>query len=468
MFNAKKLENDKMDKFRGMLEDYNIANGIVDNFVELSESQERVLEIFKSGRNVAMMGPGGVGKSFLIREMRYQSERLWPLKRIVVTATTGIAAYNLSNAVTINSFLGIGTGEQSIEGIIKRVRKKFVVRERINSTDIIIIDEVSMMSAELFEKMNTLLQTIRKSKAPFGGIQVVLSFDLKQLLPVFNRQNFWNNTEQDTRLIFESPTFTRYFTSANTIQLKKNFRQTDAVFRDMLMRIRDGEQTERDIEMLRGRLITKLTVKPSDKELEDAVHLVTSNKQAQIINLSNLNNLKSKEVRYKSEFVENGDSEVCADLTKDLHNQFEQKGINEICLKKGARVMLLKNINVEEGLVNGSVGTIENFSLEGFPVVKFDNGVLREIVPVEWEVEYGDNTTKAIQVPLMLCWAITCHKSQSLTLDKAVMCLDSAFCDHMIYVALSRMRTLEGLYLESFDPKKITINEKVKKYLSTI
>ena len=460
MYNASKIQDDSIMKARMLMEEFEIDGADVD-FVNLSESQKTAISLFKAGRNVAIMGAAGCGKSYLIREMKYQTEKLCMSKKIVITATTGIAAYNL-NGITINSFLGIGNGEQDIDTIIKRVRRKVGVRDRIRSTDIIVIDEVSMMSAELFEKTNALLQAIRKSSAPFGGIQVVLSFDMLQLLPVFNRNTSLFKDAQDTRLIFESDVFKRYFNTNNTITLVENFRQTNSKFKDTLQRIRNGEQTVEDIDMLKTRLVSNL--KPKTEELQDAVHLVSSNKQAQMINLSNLSSISSDAVSYKSEFGENGDKEICSELTKELHNQFAQKGINEITLKKGARVMLLKNLSVEEGLVNGSVGTIEKFGDHG-PVVKFDNGVKREITPVEWVIEFGENCSKAVQVPLMLCWAITIHKCQSLTLDKAIMSLGDAFCDHMIYVALSRVRSIEGLYLKSFAASKITVNERVKEFL---
>lgn len=149
-----------------------------------------------------------------------------------------------------------------------------------------------------------------------------------------------------------------------------------------------------------------------------------------------------------------------------LHN-LNKKGILNIELKVNARVMLIKNISVEEGLVNGSVGTITHFE-NNIPFVKFDNGIQRLITPVDWELQYEDSTCKATQIPLMLCWAITHHKSQSLTLEHAILELDDCFCDHQVFVALSRLKTLNGLYLKSFNPYKITVNNNVKKYTTSI
>lgn len=442
------------DEYRGLLEEYGIPQ------VDLSKSQKRALDLFTASKNVLIIGSAGVGKSFLIKEMKYQSKQ----RHMVVTATTGIAAYNV-NGLTLNSFMGVGTGEQSVDILVKKVQRKRGVRERIRCTDILVVDEASMLSAELFEKINVVCQTIRRSSAPFGGIQVILSCDMLQLLPIFKRNTFGTTSQQDTRLLFESSVFKKYFNAANTVTLTENFRQTGTKFKETLLRIRMGEHTDADVELLRSRMISRVC--PSDALLQDAVHLVSSNRQAQAINMNNLNTIDDEIVEYNSAFSENGDKELCVELTRELQSQFELKGINKVRLKKGARVMLIKNLSVEEGLVNGSVGTIDKFTSGGYPIVKFDNRVTREILPVEWELEFGDSTSKAVQVPLMLCWAITCHKSQSLTLDKAVMTLGDAFCDHQIYVALSRIRTLEGLYLDTFDPKKITVNEKVKEFLRT-
>jgi len=138
-----------------------------------------------------------------------------------------------------------------------------------------------------------------------------------------------------------------------------------------------------------------------------------------------------------------------------------------IRLAKGARVMLVKNIDVENGLVNGATGIVKDFQW-GFPIVKFDNGHEVLIKETEWELEIDSYKMIARQVPLMLAWAITTHKSQSLTFDSAIMDLADCFTDAMVYVALSRVRTLSGLYLSSFDPKKITVNQKTIEFLKNI
>lgn len=462
MYNQQKQNDDKMDRYRSMIEDFNDENGIQNEFVTLSESQRKALNIFKEGKNALILGAAGSGKSKLIQEMKYITNK-YTNKKIVVTATTGIASYNV-NGLTINSFLGIGTGEQEISILIKRVSKKACIRQRLRSTDILVIDEISMMSAELFEKIDLLCQAILKKQLPFGGIQVVMTGDFHQLLPCFNKnENLFAN--QDKRLIFESDTFNMYFKSFNTVTLTSNFRQNDPLLLEILTRIRTGDHTENDMTVLQSRLNV-------DSNVQATVHLVSSNKQAQIINLTNLNNLKTDGIRFEAKFSQEGKSDIAKELTNELESQFRQKGIIETVLKQDARVMLIKNLCIEDGLVNGSVGTVTSFqtSVDNvlFPVVRFDNGITRTISPVDWELEIEGARATAVQLPLMLCWAITIHKCQSITLDKAVMDLASCFTDAMVYVALSRVRTLDGIFLNSFDKRKIKANEKVKEYLSNI
>jgi ATP-dependent DNA helicase PIF1 len=225
-FNPHKNELDSFEKFRAYIEEYNETNGILDqNVVEMSPSQQKAIDIFKRGDNLLIIGEGGTGKSWTIRELKYQTQKAGH-KVIAISATTGIAAWNI-NGVTIQSFMGIGTGDADISHILKRIDKKMHVRRRIRDTDIIVIDEVSMASASLFEKINAVCQHVRKSSKPFGGIQIVLTGDLLQLCPVFD------NFAMDTRLVFESALFQSMFNIklGNIVVLESNFRQNDHVFR---------------------------------------------------------------------------------------------------------------------------------------------------------------------------------------------------------------------------------------------
>ena len=374
-------------------------------------------------------------------------------------STTGVSAYSI-NGMTIHSFLGIGTGDQPIDMLIRRIYKKTVYRERINSINTLVIDEASMLSANLFEKMNKICQVIRNDNRFFGGIQMIFSMDPLQLLPVFNK-NALLYKDIDERLIIESPVFNKEFKKSNIIILKENFRQkNDPAFIDLLTRVRYGTITESDIALLNTRRI--MPIDPSKH-----VHLVSSNKKAQFINDTEINKLDGPSKTYKSSFKTIGQNKDLQDmLKKELEYQFKQKGINELILKKDTRVMLIKNLDTSIGLVNGAIGTVINLTpLE----VEFDNSGKKHIIEkVDWELEIDGCKVNGTQIPLMLAYSLTIHKLQSLTLQSGVLDLADCFCDHQIFVALSRLTSLEGIYLKSFNPAKITINKKMKEFLENL
>jgi hypothetical protein len=405
--------------------------------------------------------------SHIIKTMEEYVKTNHQNKKMYLSSTTGISAYNIGG-MTIHSFMGIGTGDMPIDVLISRIKRRKMYRDRIINTDILVIDEVSMLSGELFEKLNLICQNIRKNNMFFGGIQVIFTGDFLQLLPVFNKnKDLYENI--DDRLIIESPLFNRMFNDENIIILKENFRQkNDSVFINVLLRIRDGTFTEDDINVLKTRQLLP-------ENIQEHVHLVSSNKKAQTINDTQLNKLKTPKVKYTSSYTSSGkNKEIKELLTKELQFQFTQKGINELILKKGARVMLIKNLDVSLGLVNGAIGTIVNFIPDpstdcDIPIVKFDNSNIKHpISVVSWELEIDGCKGMANQIPLMLAYSVTIHKSQSLTLDSGILDLGDCFCDHQIYVALSRLKSLNGLYLKSFNKDKISVNKKMRDFLTTL
>lgn len=462
--NVLEVESQLNQTIQDMLKDANINVDIHDN---LSDSQKRALELFKENRNLLILGCGGTGKSFLIKTMEEYIKTSQKNKKMYLCSTTGISAYNIGG-MTIHSFMGIGTGDMPIENLIKKVKRRKMYRDRIINTDILVIDEVSMLSGELFEKLHLICQNIRKNNMFFGGIQVIFTGDFLQLLPVFNKnKDLYENV--DERLIIESPLFHQMFNKENIVILQENFRQqNDKTFINLLLRIRDGSFKDEDVGLLGSRRI-------SPSNLNEHVHLVSSNKKAQMINESQLNKLKTPKVRYVSSYTSSGkDADVKELLTNELKFQLNQKGINDLILKKGARVMLIKNLDVSIGLVNGALGTIVDFipdpsTNHNIPIVKFDsNNTKHPISVVSWELEVDGCKGMAHQIPLMLAYSVTIHKSQSLTLDSAILDLEDCFCDHQIYVALSRLKSLNGLYLKSFNKNKITVNKKMREFLENL
>jgi ATP-dependent DNA helicase PIF1 len=404
---------------------------------DLSEGQELAIEKFKKGENIMLVSPGGCGKSHVIKKMKEMTD-----KNMYLTATTGVAAYTIGG-MTINSFLGIGTGSASAQELYKKVRFSEQVMARIISTDILVVDEISMMPASLFEKINYLLMAIKKSPKFFGGIQVVFSGDFMQAMPIFKE-------EKDRRLIFESSLIKDNF---NIIKLTKNFRQYDDYrFADLLSRLRLGNTTQEDIDTIVDRNV--------ECNLEkDPVFLTSTNKKASEINKLKMNKIKEEERVYNMKLSGN------IEMKKELKYQMSLKGMDCLCLKKTARVMLVKNIDTDFGMVNGAMGVIQEF-VSGYPEVKFDNGIVRVIREETWELNV--NGAKAIvkQLPLMISYACTIHKSQSLTLKNAILDLEGVFSEHMIYVGMSRVSSLEGVYIHSFNPNKIKVSQKCLDFIA--
>ena len=451
--------DDMLSKIKDLLVDHNNKTGSsipIEYNLDLSSTQKEAFDKFKSGESLLILGSAGTGKSKLVKEFYKHVKKNSSDKMMYITSTTGISAYNIGG-ITINSFMGIGTGEDSLEVLIKRLRYKIAIKDRIRRTDILVIDEISMMSAAIFEKINSIFQILKRSKKPFGGVQIILTGDFLQLETVFSNNN------GDNRLIIESDLFKKIF-EKSTVILKENFRQSsDKEYIDILMRIRKGNYNQNDIDILKTRLLKKNT---SD-DLTKHVHLVSSNWKAQQINNRYLDMINEKDYHYHTIYSKNGDKDTCEMLCKELKVQFVQKGIESLVLRKGCRVLLIKNLDVESGLVNGSIGTVVELFTDTVRV-SFDNGITEIINRVEWELEIDNAKVICKQIPLMLSYSITIHKSQSLSLESAVLDLSDCFCNHMVYVALSRVRSLSGLYLKSFDPVKITVNEKLLHFINGI
>lgn len=426
----------------------------------LSESQKVAFEKFKEGKNIAIIASAGYGKSLLIKTMyEYnlsfrQESNYTPM---FLTATTGIAAYNL-NGMTIHSFMGFGTGSGTLQSLIRKIARSNDAVNKLKMDHILVIDEISMLSAELFENINAIYKHFRRSNKFFGGIQVIFSMDPMQLLPVFVNKTYGNETTiQDKRLIVESADF---IDNVETVLLKENFRQSnDPSFLDLLNRVRMGEQTKQDI------LLFKKKKEMYDTELENLpdgvvpVHLVVSNNKAKIINTESLKSIKSKEYVYTASFSSKGpDQDIISNLKKELTTQFDIRGLLELRLKVNSRIMLIKNLDTGIGLVNGAVGTVVSLDQRSIKV-KFDNGVTSCVGRIDTELELFENKVTATQMPLIMAYAITIHRCISLTLDYAIMDLGDCFCDNQFYTAVSRVKNLDGLLLKSFGVHKIKTNQ---------
>jgi ATP-dependent DNA helicase PIF1 len=449
----------------------------------------------QAGDSIFITGSAGTGKSYLLKKIIYEWNRID--KKFAITATTGIAALGIGGR-TFHSFawLTVDDDDESVSAadIFNRLKKKpslFKFYERImNDLEALIIDEVSMMSASLLSKTSDLFKMVRNNGAPFGGLQLILGGDFYQLPTVNSR----------TKFLFQSPIF--YECIRDIVVLDKVYRQKDSVFTDLLGRMRTAELTEGDIEILKSRVnadITRFGIEPTQ--------LYSTNKDVDRINQDKLSQIKMPDVCFERftgitsrdmspESKKNNLEKFERDIAHSAPQKVTLRGPSDKLL--GAQVMLTFNLNQDSGLVNGSRGVVIGFKEPGEDlkpspktVLDTDNDavntayikglempLVRFLVndePLEVLIPYVKITRKitdakkswayAWHMPLKLAWATTVHKSQGQSLDCVRANLDSTiFEDGQAYVAVSRARTLEGLTLTAFDPKSVRANEAVKQF----
>jgi len=382
--------------------------------------QSDALNILKSGRNVYLTGAAGSGKTYVLNQyIQHLKERG---VSVAVTASTGIAATHIGG-MTIHSWSGMGIKDGLSEYDIELLTQKEHLWKRYDKTRVLILDEVSMIGARMFDSLDRLARAMRGNDAPFGGIQVVLSGDFFQLPPIVkgggpvqyvDSARAW--TEMDVRVCY----------------LEEQHRQDDMSLENILSEIRSGEISYRTQEIFQ-----EITGAPRTSELEPT-RLYTHNVDVDAVNNAKLKELPGELHSYK--MTTRGKGSVLAGLCKSI------LAPEELQLKKDAVVMFVKN-NFEEGYVNGTLGKVVDFE-DGMPVVETYDGKRINAAPATWEVEDdGKILAAAEQLPLRLAWAITVHKSQGMSLDAAEIDLSRSFVPGQGYVALSRLRTLEGLTL---------------------
>jgi len=446
-----------------------------------SDEQQLCFEKYLNGENLFITGPGGSGKSFLIKNIVKHAEK--NNKNIKICALTGCAAILLEcKATTLHMFSGIGFANKKNDEIIQELftTKRYKLKNWRN-LEILIIDEVSMMSLKIFLLLDLIAKKFYKNNNPFGGLQVIFTGDFYQLSPVCN--SFLE--KEEAMFCFEHELWNQLFAEENQIVLKTIFRQKDETLLKILKYIRKGQITPSSRIALESRIFNALELNLIKK---DKILTILSpiKRDVEQINLKEYLKLdKSLEEReYVLNYIdlyikydEDADEKKnlfalllkSNDHLKKDYDFLANNILAEKCLKLkiGTHVMCIANINLsgELQIANGSQGIIVSFNDKKMPYVKFNN--IEEPILIDyyiWKSEFNKRVG-LMQLPLIYSWAITIHKSQGLTLENAIIDIGSnIFADGQTYVALSRVKSLDGLYLTSFDCSKIKCNPLVKKF----
>ena len=398
-----------------------------------------------TGTNVFLTGKAGTGKTTFLRELKRRSP-----KRMIVVAPTGVAAIN-AGGVTIHSFFQLpfgpyvpGNAEGGAENE-KRYTNKFS-REKINiirSLDLLVIDEISMVRADLLDAVSDVLCRYKDRSRPFGGVQLLMIGDLQQLAPV---------VKDDEWVLLKERYASPFFFCSRALQevpyvgieLTQVYRQTDVAFLDLLNKVRDNRADQATLQALNRRYIPGF--RPDDTE--GYITLTTHNYQAQQINREKLEELEGKAYSYEAEIV-------------DEFPEYSFPTDRHLVLKKGAQVMFVKNdASPEKRYYNGKIGRVTTISSDHILVRCGEEREAITVAKEEWmntkytidaETQEISETVEGVfrQYPLKTAWAITIHKSQGLTFERAIVDAGAAFTHGQVYVALSRCKTLEGLVLSS-------------------
>jgi len=368
--------------------------------------------------------------------------------RVGVCAPTGVAAVHVGGN-TLHAFFGIGLGKGSLANVVQKVKENPEAKKRIEETDVLIIDECSMLSSDLLELLDHVARTFRSetSLLPFGGLQLVCFGDFFQLPPV--------SKGPEKPFCFESPVWQELGLDENMVDLVEVQRQDNLGFVNLLQSIRVGRCSHEDIEALNRKCVISETHQlPTDGIVP--TRLYSLNRDVDVENEARLAELDAEEVVCTAfnKWKEPMPVGTLASVKKQMEASLFKEVPEKIVLKAGAQVMLTRNKNLDQNLVNGSRGVVVTFQKKNgedpVPVVRFDCGVTVAIPPVEamrFNPDGGPGCLTRSQVPLKLAWAVTVHKSQGTTLTRAMLDISSAFEFGQCYVALSRVRSLDGLWL---------------------
>ncbi|CCV02300.1 helicase [Invertebrate iridescent virus 30] len=432
-------------------EQYNQNNPITDKFIPNPE-QQYTLRLIEEGKNIFINAPAGTGKSALIK---YFWQQNFNKKVLGLTSTTGISALNIGGS-TLHSFLGIGLGKENVDDLYDKIIKNREKHELWLKLDLLIIDEISMLHPELFNKLEKVARLVRENKKKFGGIQLIVTGDLFQLPPV----------SQDSTLIINSSKFNKCIDTI--VEFRNIIRQVDPIFKNILNKIRIGIVDTQVKKLLKKRFIKapkqpNIQIKPTK--------LYCTRKSVDHLNENELNKLANKGYTFR-EYIMEFINQNCPISFDYIIKNFVKNSTTPSTLQICEQTQVMLTYNISPTLVNGSRGIVTGFTPENYPLVTFINGETVIVRPIKFSLHCTLRCGKvklvgyAVQVPLKIAYALTIHACQGSTLDYASINLRETFEYGQAYTALSRVRTLDGLFLKKFNFDVIQAHPKALKFLN--
>lgn len=401
-------------------------------------TQQEAIDAMLTGKNVFLTGEPGAGKTYTLNKFIEYARQLG--KRIAITASTGIAASHI-DGVTIHSWSGLGIAEQISDEELERMSWKPYIRDKYHRCDILIIDEVSMLHGEYIDMVERACRWVRRNDLPFGGLQVILVGDLFQLPPV--------SRDNNPTYVHQSEAWLR--ANLTVCYLTEQHRQgADDKLLDLLRSMRAGDFSSEQNKLLDSRV--------GLEHSDDITRLYTHNVDVDAMNRRKLEELDAP--IKTSQMTHDGDPYRVQAMKRNI------LAPETFYWAVGAEVMFVAN-NFDEGYVNGTRGTITGISSDGSPLVETVDGAQIKVEDHTWKA-YDDQgryiVAEVTQLPLRLAWAVTIHKSQGMSLDAAEIDLSKAFTPGMGYVALSRVRSLEGLYLTGLGGEAFRMDEDIREF----
>uniref|UniRef100_A0A8C6RXW5 ATP-dependent DNA helicase PIF1 n=2 Tax=Nannospalax galili TaxID=1026970 RepID=A0A8C6RXW5_NANGA len=409
---------------------------------QLSEEQAAVLRMALKGQSIFFTGSAGTGKSYLLKRILGSL----PPTGTVATASTGVAACHIGGT-TLHAFAGIGSGQAPLAQCVALAQRPGVQQGWLNCQRLV-IDEISMVEADLFDKLEAVARAVRQQNKPFGGIQLIICGDFLQLPPV-------TKGLQPPRFCFQAKSWRRCVPV--TVELTKVWRQADQTFISLLQAVRLGRCSDEVTRQLRATAAHKV-----GQDGIMATRLCTHQDDVALTNKKCLQELPGEVHSFEA-------MDSNPELAWILDAQCPVSHVLQ--LKLGAQVMLVKNLAVSRGLVNGARGVVVGFEAEGrgLPQVRFLCGVTEVIRTDRWTVQVtGGHFLSRQQLPLQLAWAMSIHKSQGMSLDCVEISLGRVFASGQAYVALSRARSLQGLRVLDFNPTVVRCDSRVLHFYATL